>query len=428
MNEKKSDIVYSEPVREIISNPPKSIVRYGILVFAALFLMLIVFAVVIKYPDVIPAQIEITTENPPEILYAKVTGRINKLLVTDGQIVKKGQVLALLETAATLDDVSLLFDFIDSIKKPESISVTDLPDLKNLGELQSYYASFGKTIHDLGSFRSNDLYNNKVKVLEKEIYGLDDYRKRLYARENLLQGNLEIERSRFARDSLLNAEKLMADSEFEYSKESLIKIKLDLQQIRLDISKTSMELSSKEQQVNDYKIQKLEQQDKLTGLVNEAHQNLVAAADIWSKTYLLESNNQGRVSFLKYWSENQSVMVNEPVLSILPENAGNYIGRINLKMQRSGKVKPGMRVNIKLSGYPYLEYGMLRGEVNNISQVAAEGTYIIEVSLPDGLKTLYGNELELSQRMQGLAEIITDRQSLLRKILNPFRYLASSQK
>ena len=121
----------------------------------------------------------------------------------------------------------------------------------------------------------------------------------------------------------------------------------------------------------------------------------------------------------------QTVTKDEPVLNIVPGETGDYVGRINLKMQRSGKVKAGQLVNIKLSGYPYLEYGMLRGMVKSISLVPSADAYVIEINLPSGFKTLYGKELEFTQNMQGTAEIITEDTRLLQKIVNPFRHLVS---
>jgi hypothetical protein len=97
-------------------------------------------------------------------------------------------------------------------------------------------------------------------------------------------------------------------------------------------------------------------------------------------------------------------------------------------MLRSGKVKPGQKVNIKLSGYPYLEYGMVRGVIKSKSLVASRDAYIIEIDLPDGLTTLYGIKLDFAQNMQGTAEIITEDLRLLQKIVNPFRYMISRNK
>ncbi|MBP1666817.1 MAG: hypothetical protein H6Q23_1677, partial [Bacteroidetes bacterium] len=51
-----------------------------------------------------------------------------------------------------------------------------------------------------------------------------------------------------------------------------------------------------------------------------------------------------------------------------------------------------------------------------------------EITLPDGLRTLYGVNLEFTQNMQGTAEIMTDSLRLLQKIINPFRYLATKNR
>jgi HlyD family secretion protein len=122
------------------------------------------------------------------------------------------------------------------------------------------------------------------------------------------------------------------------------------------------------------------------------------------------------------------VVKDEPVVSIVPVETGNFLGRIDLKMERSGKVKTGELVNIKLSGYPYLEYGMVRGIVKSKSLVPSSDTYIIEIELPNGLTTLYGIPLDFTQNMQGTAEIITKNIRLLQKIVNPFRYMATKNR
>jgi HlyD family secretion protein len=171
-----------------------------------------------------------------------------------------------------------------------------------------------------------------------------------------------------------------------------------------------------------------EEKEKLLTIMNEAFMNLKAQIRIWKINYLLLSPVDGTVTFTKYWSENQTVVEGEPVLYVVPENAGELVGRTNLRMQRSGKVKIGYTVNIKLSSFPYLEYGMVRGLVKSKSLVPSGDGYMIEISLPDGLTTLYGNKLEFTQNMQGTAEIITENIRLLQKIINPFRYLVTKNK
>jgi HlyD family secretion protein len=149
---------------------------------------------------------------------------------------------------------------------------------------------------------------------------------------------------------------------------------------------------------------------------------------MWEITYLLTSQVDGVVAFTKFWKENQTVVKDETVMSIIPFETGDFVGRVNLKMQRFGKVEIGKNVNIKLSGYPYLEYGMVRGIVKSKSLVSTGDAYVIEISLPDGLTTTYNKKLDFTQNMQGTAEIMTNDLRLLQKIINPFRHLITKNR
>jgi HlyD family secretion protein len=205
-------------------------------------------------------------------------------------------------------------------------------------------------------------------------------------------------------------------------------VNIELQQARLDHSAKSVELAEKNQLFQDYRITRIEEKEKLISVLRESFLNLKAQINLWENTYLLIAPVNGIVSFTKFWSANQSVVKDEPVVTIVPLETGRIVGRINIKMQRSGLVKTGQSVNIKLSGYPYLEYGMVRGIVRSKSLVPAGDAYVIEIELLEGLKTLYGRELDFTQNMQGTAEIITENVRLLQKIINPFRYMVSKNR
>lgn len=428
MKERKSEILYSDPISEIISNPPRRIIRWGSTIILIVLVLLLVLSWLIKYPDIVTAPIEITTVNPPVNLVSKVTGRINNLYVSDGEYVKNGQLLAAMETAAMVSQIEKLLTTIDTVTHPEKISFQNFPLFTELGELQVHFAAFIKSLSELDTYNKNDLYGNKLISVADEINGLLDYINRLKVKENLLSENLEIERKKYKRDSTLWAGKVYTDSDFEKSRQSFNLNKLELQQAGLDRSAKNIELSEKKQLLLDYRIRRDEGRENLASGLNESFMNLKAQLQIWVNNYLLISPVEGTVTFTRFWKENQSVTRDDKVMSIVPEDSGNLIGRINLSMQRSGKVKIGKEVNIKLSGFPYLEYGIVRGEVKSKSLVPSENEYIIEVYLPNGLTTLYGKNLEFSQNMQGTAEILTDDLRLLQKILNPFRYLITKNR
>jgi len=424
----KPEILYSDPVKEIMGNPPKKILRWGTTILFLIFVLFILFAWLIRYPDTIPAQIEITTINPPITLVTKITGRIKSLYVKEKEKVSCGQIIAVMETTASIRDVKLLKHTIDTIKKPEVLFSHILPEFSELGELQSYYAIFLRNLSDLNNYNVNDFYGTKIKSLTDEINGIQEYIDKLIVKENLNSQNQKIEANKYKRDSLLFADKVIPESDFEKSHQSLIRINIEQQQVRLDQSAKSIEMAEKRQLLQDYRINRIEEREKLISILEESFRNLKSQITIWENSYLLVSPIDGIVSFTRFWSANQSVIKDESVFSIVPIESGNFLGRINLTMVRSGKVKIGQQVNIKLSSFPYLEYGMVRGVVKSKSLVPASDAYIIEIDLPNGLVTLYGKKLEFAQNMQGTAEIITEDIHLLQKIINPFRYIISKNK
>jgi HlyD family secretion protein len=428
MKERRPEIRYSEPVREIMGNPPGSILRWGTTVIFAVFAMFIVFAWLIKYPDFVPSPVEITTENPPVTLVSRLNGKIKLLFVHDRDSVRQNQVLAVMETAADFTEILQLKNFIDTANKLESMSAEKLPDLTRLGEVQNQFSLFRKSISDLNNNVNNDLTGNRIASLKLELSGLNRYLGQLLEKKRLLTESLELETTNFNRMSKLLSTNTVSQADYDNSKQLLIRQKVELQTVEVDISVARLDVIKKEQMINEYSVTGSETYDKLYVLADESFRNLKAEFTVWENRFLLVSPIAGAVTFTRYWKENQTVNENEAVLSVIPAEPGQYIGRITLKMQRSGKVTEGQTVNIKLSGFPYLEYGMVRGVIRSKSKVSSDDAYMIEIELPDGLKTLYGRQLEFTQNMQGTAEIITNDRSLLAKMVSPFRHLVSVSK
>lgn len=428
MKDRKPEIIYSDPVLEIMGNPPRKIVRWGTSVMFSVFALFILFAWVISYPDTIPAPVEITTTNPPVTLVTKITGNIKSIYVKEKERVEAGKLLAVMETTASMKEIGLLKRLTDTITKPERLNSESLPSFSELGELQGYYGSFLKYLSDLNSYNVNDFNGSKIRSLTNEINGIQEYTGRLIVKEKLYAENQKLEARKYKRDSVLYADSVIAESEIESSHQSLIRLNIELQEVRLEHSAKSIEMSERQQLLQDYRIKRIEEREKFVSVLDESFTNLKAQINLWENKYLLISPVEGIVSFTKFWSANQSVVKDEPVINIVPVQSGRFLGRINLKMQRSGKVKTGQDVIIKLSSYPYLEYGIVMGIVKSKSLVPAGDSYIIEIDLPDGLTTLYGNKLDFNQNMQGTAEIITENVRLLQKIINPFRYIVSKNK
>ena len=417
----------SAEVQEILGQVPSWIVRWGI---GLIFLIITAFMLgsfFFRYPEVIKAPIVITTENPPSYALAKSNGKITELYVKDKQLVNPGQKLLMIENPANSNDVfevkSKLSEFQNFLEDFDTLYHIWTDKNYLLGEVQPFFSSFLRNYKAYISFLRIDYYNRKIKLAKDELKKYRIYYNRLYIQQNLLEEELNIIVEQTGRDEILFKENVIPPSEFEKSKSALLQKRREFEQARINLSSLDIDISNLEQEILEYELSYLENRKDLEFQLTESFHNLNSQIALWEQSYLIKSSGYGQVSFNKYWAIDQNVSVGDKVVSIIPDHPGEIIGMINLSLKRSGKVKTGQKVNIKLDNFPYMEYGMLKGKVKNISLVPSDNYYVVEVNLPDSLITYHNIQLDFGQEMQGLAEIITNERSLLSRIMEPFRYI-----
>ena len=104
-NEQYKEIeLRSEEVQDVM------ILRCGITVLFCIVMILFVGSCLFKYPEVITAEVTISTLEPPVYVLARASGRLVKLYIKNGQVVERNSVLAVIENAANEDDIFVLQD------------------------------------------------------------------------------------------------------------------------------------------------------------------------------------------------------------------------------------------------------------------------------------------------------------------------------
>ncbi|MDR2087107.1 MAG: HlyD family efflux transporter periplasmic adaptor subunit, partial [Dysgonamonadaceae bacterium] len=177
----------------------------------------------------------------------------------------------------------------------------------------------------------------------------------------------------------------------------------------------------------DTKQQQIEKQNELHTQLQSLILQLKTGIQEWELNYVLRAPVTGKIVFTKYWIENQNVSSGEEVFTIVPNLLfqSDVIGKAMLPIARSGKVKAGQKVNIRLQNFPENEYGILRGIVHKISlvplQTGESAYYAVEIRLPNQLVTVYQKQLPALPNMQGQADIITDDISLLERLVFPVK-------
>jgi HlyD family secretion protein len=422
----------SEEMQDILSRPPHILIRSGISVICAVILLLIIGSFFFKYPDIVNGEIIITTSNPPVWLVAKTSGKIKELNCSDKQTVENGEILVVIENPAKTNNVLKIKSHLFFEGWRIAPAMTDFSDTLDslflntnyeLGNIQNVFSAFIKAATDYNNFLSLGATQKEKEALNTQISGHKTYTSNLRKQLELKQKELEIAKLTYEREKHLFEKGTISKAEMETAESAWLNARQSLQQIRTTIVSDGIESAQLQESVSKLDIQYQREQNSLLSGLKAATNELETAIENWEQTYILTSPIDGTVTFNTFWTSNQFVNAGDKVLAVIPENPGKIIGRIKSPESMSGKIKPRQRVNIKISGYPYMEYGTLQGTVKTISLVPNENNYAIEVNLTNELTTNTKQTLDFTGELTGLAEIITDDRSLFSRIFSPLKYL-----
>lgn len=437
ISNQKAIAVRSEEVDDILGKEPNILIKWGISLISIVILLILTGSYFFRYPDVVLASITITTDRLPVNLISKTSGKISVLLTRDKQLVREKSVLAIIKNTANFNDIQELNMKLDSLffqmnwnkaQVHRQIENVHFNNTYILGEIQESYLNFLKALREYNYFISSAFQLLKIASIRNQIaqqYSLQD---KIVIQSQLIANQLELSYSQFMRDSLLYESKTIPRSEFEKSKTALLQFKVTSENATSNIDNSKITILQLEQQIMDLQQQWDTEVELRFDQLTNSYKVVINKIITWEETYLLITPITGSVTFTKFWCENQDLKAGECVMTIIPVNAGKFSGKMQMPLAGSGKVKVGQRVDIKLLGYPYLEYGTLTGIVENISMVPIDDNYFVEIKLPNGLRTNYGKVIPNSYQLQGKAEIITDNIRLIERFLQPIYNLIHSGK
>jgi len=424
--------IRSEEVQDILGQIPSWIVRWGTVVILATILIILVGSKFIIYPDKKRADILVTTENPPAPMVARSSGQIVELFVDDSQFVKINTHLAVIENAAEYSDVlDLKFDIegiktiIANLDKGEYISLTNT---YTLGDIQTAYAEFIVAYDNYFQFLKRDSHTQTINSIKEEIRRYQRMNMGLSEQVRIQWREYQLAQRQFERDSIVHAKGAISDKEVDVSEQTKLDVQLEYAKAQQEKDANEIEISKLKQNIQNLQLTAQEDRDQMEIAVREAFNKMIAQIDIWETKYLLKARIDGLVSFTSIYSETQNVQEGDIVLTIIPDNPGEIIGKIRLPIEGSGKVKINQTVNIQFADFPHLEYGMVKGVIRSISQVPEDQQYVLEVDLADSLVTYYNISIPFRQEMMGRAEIITDDRVLIERIFSPIRSAITEQR
>ncbi len=422
--------IHSDEIQDVLGRQPRGILRWGITIILLILLTVVIGSLFFRYPDIIPATVEVTTENPPAYIESRVSGKLEKMMVADKQSIDSGAIIAVIDNPSSYVDVMNLRQHLDRIAPAVRDYTIGIPDSARryqdlqLGEIQPFFTDFLVSLEDYIHFQNLGYYSRKIQSLKDELTIYSELVNRLSEQQDILAEDRQLKEKDLNRSQQLFDSSVITEAEMERSRSEYLQKELSYEQSREALANARLQIARLRQNILDLGLQEAQQSKKLQLRIGETYENLLAQIDIWENQYTLKAPFRGTVTYTQYWSENQNVNLGDKVIAIVPSKESQMIGKLRLGTRGAGKVKTGQDVNVKFKNYPYMEFGMVRGKVNKISMVPSDDEfYLVEVTFPEGLRTNYGITLEFNQKMTGQAEIITEEIPLLIRIIRPVRSL-----
>ena len=421
---------HSDEVQEIMGRKPAWILRWGITVLLAIAAGIVLGCYFIKYPQTVSAEITLTSDYPPSDLAARVTGILDSVCVSNGDKVAPGQLLALVASAARYEDVILVegmlkadagHSLIDG--KEDSRALEAL----RLGDLQRDWIEYLRACSDYGDYLRIDQIGRKKSLLASQIASAREYYGKLEGQRGMIEEELVYEQKSLRRDSLLFQKKVMAEAEYENTLKTYISKKNSLAGFDASMANAQLSRLQLEQQVLELETQRTVDVAEYERRINQAKESLLGQIALWKEQYAIIAPYGGVVSLQNVWGRGQRVNPGDLIASVAIDGGMKVMGRLKVPSSGFGKVMVGQTVNIKLNGFPYLEFGILKGVVASISSVPEDTqyglAYTVDVALPRGLESTYRKDLPFVQNMDGTAEIITEDMRLIERFIQPIRSL-----
>jgi multidrug efflux pump subunit AcrA (membrane-fusion protein) len=419
----------SEEVQELLTRVPGWLLRWGITVVFAVLGLLVAGAWVIHYPDLVKASFKLTSVNAPKAVVTRSDGKLVRLFAQEGKTVSSGAVLAYLESTAQHDEVLRLSARLREAWQLarrgnlEALTNLDLENYHRLGELQTPFQTFEQTSIQLRAYLKDGFYSQKRAILEEEQIDLKALSRNLTEQHSLQEKDMALAQEDYEIQRKLAEQKVIAPLDLKREESKNLSRKMPYQQTSSALISNLSAQRAKQKEILELDKQVTEQRDNFLQALN----TLQSAVDAWKIRYILTAPESGRIHFPSIIQENQHVTINQELFFIAPAST-HYYGELRIPQQNFGKVQAGQEVLIKFAGYPFQEFGAVKGTIASIAEVSLrDSVFLARVALPAGLKTTYGKDLAYRTGMAASAEIITEDRRLIEKLFYQIRKLTNGQ-
>lgn len=421
---------------ELTETPVSPTARWTMRSIIAFFCVALLWACLGKLDIVAVAPGKTVVDSRTKVVQTAETAVVRRILVRDGQAVKRGQLLVELDATATGADFaqagealvnarlavlrqSALAHAIASGRPPQLDSAPDLAADRVTAEQQlvsSQFDAFQARRHNLHATiaqRQAELQTTRDAIgpLE-ESARISKIRSDDYGR--LVEGKYVGRHEYLLREQ----ERIAAESQLATQRNRLQEIRASLDAAREELQVLSTDTR---QQALDALRQASEQVGQLTQDVAKAGQR--------DKLMALRAPVDGTVQQLAVHTVGGVVTPAQPLLVVVPAEEALEV-EVTVLNKDIGFMRPGQSVTVKVDSFPYTRYGYLTGTVASVSHDAAQDeklglVFPARIKLDGSTLEIEGVKVRMSAGMSLSAEIKTGKRRVIDYLLSPLAQHAS---
>lgn len=335
--------------------------------------------------------------------YLKNSGVLAHLLVKEGDIVTKGDVLANIETAN---------EYVNG----NNINQQALSNLQL--QLQRLYIQFNDEhqLHDLNNERLHSHISHvSNKISQQQL------------QQTTLNKRLIINKQQFKDGKALFSKGYLSKQQVRQLEDKYLQLAQQQESLKQTLFSSHAELNQTQNDIRQLPFQLVRQQSILQDKIDSVKQHIYQAQ--FKQSYQVKANRSGRITNV-LGKVGQTMAANKPLLTILPEQ-GKLQAILFVPTHSFGFVGKGQQTLLRYQAFPYQRFGLFAGKISEVSKAvllphdintpvgANEPVYKVTVDLNQQYISAYGEQLALHPGMLLEADILIEKRSLWQWLLAP---------
>ncbi len=363
-------VPFQGPIDEIIEEQPARLIRpafYGVI---GLFLAVVVVASVTRVEIVVTGTGHLATNMPPIVLQPMDRAIIRELKVRTGDPVKKGQVLAVLDSTFTQADLAMLAEQKRALQEKVRGLEAELKSIASAANA----APFADDGLQNGLYRQRIVqYRSRIHVYDEGITqlraGIQTTEDDISALDKQLAVTKDLEQMRGSLSQLqvgskmqyLDAQtyRMRAEQEYRNAVNHLAELRQDV------IAKQA----ERQLFIDEWRRQTLEDLITARTGLSTVSENLVKASRM-NDLVVLTAPDDGIVLEMTKLSVGSVLGAADHLVTIIP-NSATLVADISISARDIGYVKAGDEVTVKVDAFPFQRHGKLSGRLLWVNEVPA---------------------------------------------------------